>query len=311
MKNDTNIKSYLLLVIATIGWGASWPIAKILVSLAPPFTIGFFRFLVAVFCFLPIWMIYYRPLHYSWKTVKFFILMGLTGIFGYGVFFFTGLNYTTAAQGAIIAGVNPLTVSIVAHLMFKEKLQQSWQYFGFVVSFVGIFFVIGIQSVLEFRLDYLIGNILILFAMGCWGLYTGLSKKSMEDNSPFEVTAGAIFCGMILFAFGAVFEGFWALAAMTSVTFWVGIILLGVVVTFISFSFYSIAINDLGATRSSIFINLVPVFGTIFSVIFLHEEIYVTFIIGLLLVILGILLINLDYNNKSEKKDRIFNPLKK
>jgi drug/metabolite transporter (DMT)-like permease len=224
--------------------------------------------------------------------IIYFLMLGLTGAFGYGVFFFIGLKFTTAAQGAIIAGINPASVSIFAHLFFKEKLERKWQYVGFGISFLGIIFVIGIQSLLDFRINYLIGNLLILMAMGCWGLYTSISKKTMQTHSPFEATAGGVFFGMVFFGVGAITEEFWTLPGITSWTFWLGVITLGVFVTVVSFSCYSISVDSIGPTKSAIFINLVPIFGTIFSVFFLQEQIYWTFLVGLLLVIIGIFIIN-------------------
>ena len=111
-------------------WGGSWPSAKITVEIAPPMTIGFFRFLSASILFSILLFaaepeprrIFRRP------NFKILFLVGLTGIFGYGVLFLTGMRFTTAAQGAIIAGFNPATVSIVAHLYHKERLARKWQY---------------------------------------------------------------------------------------------------------------------------------------------------------------------------------------
>ena len=48
----------------------------------------------------------------------------------------------------------------------------------------------------------------------------------------------------------------------------------------------------LGATKAGGFINLVPVFGTIFSYLLLQDIIYWTFGVGLFLVVFGIIIIN-------------------
>lgn len=285
---------YFLMVIATIGWGLSWPIGKVLVGVAPPLTIGFFRFLIAFCCFLPVLFWKYSPIQYSRSSLKDFFLLGLTGAFGYGVFFLFGLKLTTAAQGAIIAGINPAIVSLLAHFFFQERLKRKWQYLGFGLSFFGIVFVIGIQFLLDFRIEYLIGNLLVLCAMGCWGLYTSISKKTMQEKyTAFEATAGGVFMGMILFGIGSIFEEFWMLPGLTSMTFWIGVLVLGVFVTFISFTLYFVSVDSIGPTRASIFINLVPIFGTLFSVVLLQEKILWTFVIGLLLVVAGIFIINL------------------
>ena len=294
VENRPVVFYYIFMVIATIGWGISWPIGKILVEISPPLTIGFFRFLIAFCCFLPVFFWKYSPKQYSRSSLRDFFLLGLTGAFGYGFFFFFGLKLTTAGQGAIIAGINPAIVSLLAHFFFQERLKRKWQYLGFGVSFVGIIFVIGIQSLLDFRIDYLLGNLLVLGAMGCWGLYTSISKKAMKENTDtaFEITAGGVFFGMVLFGIGATFEEFWTLPELTSMTFWIGVLILGVFVTFMSFTLYSVSVDSIGPTKAAIFINLVPIFGTLFSVILLQEKILWTFAIGLLLVVIGIFIIN-------------------
>jgi drug/metabolite transporter (DMT)-like permease len=294
MPSDT--KYYGMLILSTLFWGGSWVSAKILVSEieAPPFTIGFFRFLSASICFLVLMPIIGKKPHHVFikPNLKMIFLLGLTGIFGYGVFFLIGMQFTTAAQGAIIAGVNPATVSLFAHVVHGERLSEKWKYSGFVLSFTGIIFVVGVQSLLDFQMEYLIGNLIIFCAMLTWGLYSAIGKKAMNQMTPIEATASGVMVGAILFGIGACFESFWTLPIMLDPTFWIQAIFLGVFVTFIGFLFYFQGIEKLGATRTAVFINLVPVFGTLFSVLFLAELIYWTFIVGLALVISGITIIN-------------------
>jgi drug/metabolite transporter (DMT)-like permease len=234
-----------------------------------------------------------KPHHmFSRDNLKFIILLGLTGIFGYGMFFLIGMRFTTAAQGAIIAGANPATVSLFAHAIHRERLCQKWKYSGFVLSFTGIIFVVGIQALLDFQLEYLIGNLIIFCAMLTWGLYSAIGKKAMEKMAAIEATASGVMLGTVLFGIGACYESFWTLHVMLHPLFWIQVLFLGVFVTFIGFLFYFVGIEKLGATRTAVFINLVPVFGTILSVLFLHEPIFWTFLIGLILVIAGIMIIN-------------------
>ncbi len=229
---------------------------------------------------------------FSRSNLKWYILLGVTGIFGYGVFFLFGMGFTTAAQGALIAGLNPAFVSIFAHIIHKERLDQKWRYSGFLLAFLGIIFVIGIQVLLNFHIEYLVGNLLIVCAMLVWGLYSSIGKAAMKSISSMEVTAGGVFVGTILFGIGAVAEGFWALPAMYDWMFWANTLFLGIFVTFLGFLFYFDAINKLGATRTGVFINLVPIFGVLLSMLILGEVIHWTFFIGLALVIIGIVIIN-------------------
>ncbi|TFG29927.1 DMT family transporter [Candidatus Thorarchaeota archaeon] len=288
-------KYYAMLIIAMAFWGGSWVSAKFTVALAPPMTIGFFRFFIASILFLLLLLItepesrrFFRR-----ENLKLLFLVGLTGIFGYGVLFLTGMQFTTAAQGSIIAGFNPATVSIIAHLVHKERLKKKWQYTGFLLAFTGIIFVVGIQALIDFQIDYLIGNLIILGAMITWGLYSSVGKEAMKTMTPLEVNTGGALVGSVLFGIGALNEQVWALPALVNPFFWMNAIYLGVFVTVVGFLFYFIGINKLGATRAGGFINLVPVFGTLFSALFMPEDpIYWTFGVGLMLVVFGISIIN-------------------
>ena len=287
-----------MLIIAMAFWGGSWVSAKIIVGVAPPMTIGFFRFLIgAILFFLLMLLTSSRPLQiFRREHLPILFLVGLTGIYGYGVLFLTGMTLTTAAQGSIIAGFNPVTVSIFAHLIHRERLRKRWQYIGYVAAFVGVIFVVGIQSLLDFKMEYLLGNIIILGAMVTWGLYSSIGKEAMKTLSPLEVNAGGALVGTVLFGVGAVYEGFWALPAMTDPVFWMNALYLGGFVTFIGFLFYFISIKNIGASRAGGFINLVPVFGVLASALILPDEpIYWTFIVGLMLVMVGITLVNFPH----------------
>jgi drug/metabolite transporter (DMT)-like permease len=285
---------YVMLIIAMAFWGGSWPSAKIIVGIAPPMTIGFFRFLTASILFLVLlFATEPEPKRiFRRSNLKILFLVGMTGIFGYGVLFLTGMRFTTAAQGAIIAGFNPATVSLVAHIYHKERLSKRWQYIGFMIAFLGVIFVVGIQALLEFNIEYLIGNLIILVAMFTWGLYSSIGKEAMKSLSPLEVTAGGSIIGTVLFGIGAVTEEVWVLPALVDPIFWVNALYLGSCVTFIGFLFYFVSINKLGATKSGGFINLVPVFGTLFSFLIMNEIIYWTYSVGLVLVVMGIIIIN-------------------
>ncbi|MFW9844376.1 MAG: DMT family transporter [Candidatus Thorarchaeota archaeon] len=298
-------KYYAMLIIAMAFWGGSWVSAKFTVSLAPPMTIGFFRFFIASILFLIIILVaepesrrFFRR-----ENMKLLFLVGITGIFGYGVLFLVGMQFTTAAQGSIIAGFNPATVSIVAHIVHKERLKKKWQYIGFAFAFAGIIFVVGIQAIIDFQINYLIGNVIILGAMMTWGIYSSVGKEAMKTMSPLEVNTGGVLVGAIIFGIGALFEQIWTLPALVDPFFWMNTIYLGAFVTVVGFLFYFISIKELGATRAGGFINLVPVFGTFFSAIFMPEDpIYWTFGVGLLLVICGISIINFPINEEEFDK---------
>ncbi len=299
-------KYYILLTMAMAFWGLSWPISKLLVELTSQITIGFFRFFIASCIFVPVFLVLMKKENriYTRRFLLDISILGIIGIFGYGMLYLTGMKFTTASQGAMIAGIQPALISIIAYIFLKERLSKKWQYSGIVISFIGVIFIVGIRQIFEFNKEHLIGNIIVLIGFVFWSLYTTYGKTVMKKVSSFEVTAGATFVGMILFGISASIENNWSSLVNIKPFFWIGVCILGLLPTVLGFFFYFTAVSKIGATHTGIFINLVPIFGTIFSFLLIKgETIDWTFIVGLVLICVGVLVINFPKNlRKNESK---------
>jgi drug/metabolite transporter (DMT)-like permease len=296
------LKYYAFLVTAMIIWGGSWVAKDIAVSLAPPLTVGFFRFFIGSILFLLMMPLTGKPPHRRYKRaqLKILLMIGGIGVFGYELTELTGLTFTTAAQGAILDGFQPVTIGFFAYILLRESLPRRWQYGGFIFSFAGVVFVVGIQSVIQFRLDYLLGNLILILATCIWAAYSALGKAAMRTMSSLEMTAGGIMFGTVFFACGATAEQFWTLPAMSSSLFWTIVIILGVAMTFIAYLLYFDSVKNIGATRSGVFVSLIPISGTILSDIILQEAIYWTYLVGVIFVIIGIVIINYPVKDRHE-----------
>jgi len=290
-------------------WGASWVSIKILTSMASPMIIGFFRYSIAALFF--ILLLFSRGFSlrslFNSKTTKSLIAGGITGIFGFMFLSLMATRFTTAAQASIIAGLNPVSVSFFAYLIHKERLSAPWRYLGIAIAFAGIIFVVGVQSFLNFNLEYLIGNIIMIFAILSWGIYSTTGKTAMKTLTPAGATAGSILVGWAFFGFGAITEVGTMLPVLSEIGFWWNVIFLAVFSSFFGFLMYFESIKRIGAIKTSSFTSLIPVFGTITSIIILQEQIYWTFIVGLILVFIGILILNAP-DGKESSESMIIGP---
>lgn len=286
--------SYVLLTFTMLVWAGGWVSGKLVTTVVPPFTAGFIQYLPATILLLTVVSSRRSETghHYGRAEVKGFVLLGLTGFFGYSILFFVGVRLTTAAQGVIISGISPAAVSICAYALDKEVLESRWQYSGFILSFVGIIFVIGIQSLLDFEPSYMVGNLIVLASMFSWGLYSTIGKRVTQTVTALEAIAGAATTGTIMFSVGAVAEQFWSLPGLQSPLFWFNILYLGILGSFMGDTLYLQAVSRIGPTRTGVFLNLVPIFGVTLSALILNDPIYWTFIVGMVLIIAGILVIN-------------------
>ena len=66
----------------------------------------------------------------------------------------------------------------------------------------------------------------------------------------------------------------------------------GVFATVIAFVIFNQGIREIGPVKTGLFINLVPIFAVILSVVFLHESVTISLITGAVLVITGVYLTN-------------------
>ena len=295
-KKKSDVKYFLILIIAMFFWGLSWPISRISVGQATPFQVGFFRFLLASSIYLIIlWVTEKKNVFqkYSLRDMGKFALLGFLGVFSYGILFLIAMQFTTSSQGSVIAGINPSLLAIFAYIFFKEQLSPKWRYFGLIFSFFGAFLIIGVQAFIDFNAQHLIGNLLVVLAMLFWVSYSLYGKKVMDKFSSLEVTTWSSLFGMVVFGTGAVFEDQWALVPTLPADFWIGIVVLGLGTTVIGFFGYFYAIKHIGAVRSGVFINLVPVFGTLSSIVLIAKDpIPLTLWIGLIFISVGIFFIN-------------------
>ncbi len=309
MPLSSNGKYYITLIVSMFFWGASWVAIKILTSITSPMIIGFVRYSIASLLFLMLLITKgtsLRSLFFS-KTTRSLVAGGITGIFAFMYLGLIATRYTTAAQASIIAGLNPVSVSFFAYLIHKERLTSSWRYLGIAIAFAGIVFVVGVQSFLNFNFDFLLGNIIMIFAILSWGVYSTTGKTAMKVLSPEEATAGSIFIGWAIFSIGIIPESGLIIPVLFNFDFWWNVFFLAAFSSFFGFLMYFKAIEKIGAIRTSAFTSLIPVFGTITSIIILQEEIYWSFVVGLILVVTGILILNAP-DSKQPSESMILGP---
>ncbi|MFX1514495.1 MAG: DMT family transporter [Promethearchaeota archaeon] len=295
-KTDSGqMSDYILLVIAMFFWGGSWVAGKIASDLHAPLTAAFWRFFIASLVLIPIlWLIQNPSITFSRRDAPHYFFLGATGALCYNFFFLVGLRYTTASSGSLIAGANPILISVFAILFLGESLRL-YKVIGFLSGAIGVILVVGIDALEGTGWE---GNLLIFCAMIMWSTYSTRLKQLSERNSSLELTTYSCICGTVLLFPLALLEGNGELYKLTDemIAIWGGIIFLGVFATSVSFTLFNRSLEKLGNSRSAIFINLVPMFGTMLSILLLDETFTLLKVVGLIFVILGVITVNYQYD---------------
>jgi drug/metabolite transporter (DMT)-like permease len=259
----------------------------------PPWTMVFFRLLLAALCLLPFARTHYRDMATGLRT-RFLAIVLIGAALGFMQgFLFTGLSYTTAITASIVFSIWPITAIILAALVLDERVTP-WQAAGVVVCFGGVL-VIATQGDLEriVKLDFNVGDLWILGAVAGMSIYTVLLKKAKIDLPPLP---------LLVLVFG--------IAALSSAPFclwevfhdpriavdWHDIVVLayvGIVGGGLMFLLYNSGVAVLGAAEASVTFYLQAFFTAILAYLLLGEKLHLYHVAGIALIASGIVIVML------------------
>jgi len=284
---------YVKLLLTAVFWGGTFIAARVVAQNAGPFSASFLRFVIASLFLVFIIMKLEGGLpRLKRDQIIPIILLGMTGVFAYNVFFFLGLKTVTAGRASVIIAMNPIFIALFAHLLFKERL-SGINVTGILLCVTGAIVVISKGSPLALLRGGLgAGELYVLGCVASWVLYSLIGKSAMKDISPMAaVTYSCLIGGALLFA-PAWIEGLFADVAGYRMVDWLGIAYLGFFGSVLGFTWFYEGIQKIGASRASVFINFVPVSAVLLAFLLLREPLDISLITGGTMVIGGAYLTN-------------------
>ncbi|WP_109077923.1 DMT family transporter [Aggregatibacter kilianii] len=292
-----HLRIHLQLIGMAILWGASWPWGRVVAQAMPTFTASASRFFIAIFPLL-IWL-YAATRFKHVKTLRPAQWFGLfftavLGIFAYSTFFIWGLKYVPAGQAAVIVTTNPVFTMIFAIFLFNEKWNR-WVLLGMAVAISGPLIAITKGHPLQMLEALGFGQVLLICAMFCWVSYTLLARKVLQGiDSLTATTVSSVFGFLLLFIAALTLENTtdWRSVLTLSQSVWMSLIGLSLGATVLAYAWYFDGVKHLGAGNAAAYIVLIPIFGIIFSAIWLKEQVDSSLFIGGLLAVSGLALMH-------------------
>ncbi len=274
-------------------WGGTFIAGRALAGFVNPANSSFLRFAIATIALFFLTLISEGKITTPPKNKWFALfLLGLTGVFSYNVFFFNGLPHIGAGRASLIIALNPLVITIFATLFLKEPLNAK-QFTGILLSLCGAVFVISNghpASILSGSIDK--GEMAMMGCVASWAAYSLIGRAVLSSISPLVSVFYSSLIGTLLLLIPALQQDlFKALLSIRAID-WLSLAYLGICGTALGFSLYYYAIKKIGATRSGVFINLVPLFSIILSWLILGESINATVIIGGFILLAGVTITN-------------------
>ncbi|MBI9082826.1 MAG: DMT family transporter [Desulfobacterales bacterium] len=284
---------YLKLLLTAIFWGGTFIAGRTIAGDVGPYSAAFLRFTVAsIFLLVFVRRMEGRLPRLGRGQILPVVALGLTGVFAYNVFFFKGLHLIEAGRASLIIACNPIFISLLSALLFKEKL-NAVRISGILVSVSGAIVVIT-RGRLSALLDGSLGSG-ELFIFGCvasWVAYSLLGKTVMNRLSALSAVCYSSMIGGALLFFPACAEGLFHDAWYYSLKDWISLFYLGFFGTVLGFVWYYQGIQRIGPMKSSLFINFVPVSAILLAYGLLDEPITWSLLMGAVLVGSGVYLTN-------------------
>lgn len=284
---------YLKLFLTAIFWGGTFVAARIVAQHVGPYSASFLRFLTAsLFLLVMITLKEGRIPRLERHQVLPAILLGMTGVFAYNVFFFLGMKTIPAGRASLIVATNPVFIALLSAMIFRERLNTA-RVTGVFLCLTGAAIVISRGDLLAIFTGSLgWGEIYVLGCVASWVAYSLIGKVILKDFSPLAaVTYSCLIGGAALFI-PACMEGLPGLVGSLYPEDWIGIVYLGFFGTVLGFFWYYEGIRAIGPSRASVFINFVPVSGVFFGWLMLGETVNLSLLAGAVLVMAGVYLTN-------------------
>lgn len=277
------------MVLTTLFWAGAFIAGKLSVPFIPAFTLTFLRFFIATT------ILYFvvkskdkSNYKLTKKDIPIFLFTGIIGMFGYHVFFFTALKYTTAINSSLIGATNPIITTILCVIFLKDRITFK-RAIGIILSFLGVFLTItnaNLSTIHNLSLNK--GDLLMLIAVCMWAAYSVFSKKVIHKFSPLILTFYSfLFCTLFTFPF-ALYERPWLFVTKVPYSAFLAVVYMSIFASVVGYLVQQMSIKQIGPSKTSLFINLVPVFSIILSVTILKETISIVKVLTALLIITGV-----------------------
>jgi drug/metabolite transporter (DMT)-like permease len=282
------LKTLLWLLLLTFLWGGNFVATKISLDYMQPFMLAGVRFAIGAL-FIAIWGLFAKAELKPQKS-EIFPLLIMAILFSAQICTFNlGIKYTLAGRSSILMSMNPIFVAIFAHFFIPNDRLNLKKISGLILAFLGMIVVfrdnIGVDR------SQVIGDIIIISSALIVSVMTVYTKKLVQNINLYKLLLWQMVIGLIPF-FGLSFalEDF----SQDSVNFdlILSIFYQSVIVAGFSFILWTLLLKRHSASKLSVFIFTMPIFGVGLSALMLHDQITPYLIIGTALVASGIYIVN-------------------
>jgi drug/metabolite transporter (DMT)-like permease len=275
-------------VLATLVWSGNFIAGRVLRVSSSPAILVFWRCVLATLILLPFALPHLKK---AWPAVcanlKFLVIISILGITIPNIFIYAAARYSQTLNLSILSLTVPLFVIIMARIFFNEYLSLL-RVFGLFITIAGILLLLSMGDInILMNLHFEKGDLLIFCNTIPFAIYTLFMRKMPKGIN------GATFM-FIFIAFGGIFvipAAIWEACTdgyiIVSAELVFGLVYVSLGASVLGYAFWNMAVRYIGAAKTSIIYYLMPVFCGIEGLLLLDEQISLTQVFSMILIVAG------------------------
>jgi drug/metabolite transporter (DMT)-like permease len=281
-------RAYLQLLVTISVWGGTFTVARRAVDDVDPLALAAGRYLVGALVLLALVRTAgFRRL--GRRDLLLCAVMGASGVVGFNILTFAGLELALAGDAALIMPTVPTAVTIpLAVLVFHERFGR-WQAAGLALLALGEFFVFR-ETVFSESLDSdrLFGIGMFFCAAALWGIYTIAARalSGIMDGTHATFVAVWLALGPLLVVGGLPLGR--EVAGGVDGDFVLALGYMGALQVVVGLIWWFEGVEGIGAARAAMINALVPVVALVIAGIVLDEAVSLERAFGAALVVAGV-----------------------
>ncbi|MEW6258276.1 MAG: DMT family transporter [Thermodesulfobacteriota bacterium] len=293
---ETKWAPILMLIVPPLCWAGNVVLARSVIHSIPPIGLAFWRWTVAFGLMIPFAFRHIvKDLPLIQRNRRMLLVLSAFGIAAFNTLLYLAVHTTSAINCALIQTTMPAFILIITFVGFREK--TGWlQTVGVILCMFGAAVVVlrGDLKVL-LGMSFSRGDLLMLVAVVCYGVYTVLLPKRppIHPMTFLTVTFGigaSMLLPIYLWEHWTIQPMVWSLPTLNAVLY------VSVFPSIVAYFCWNRGTELIGANRSGLFINLVPIFAAVLSMLWLNEPPMPYHLIGMGLVFSGMMMVNLRPN---------------
>ena len=183
------------------------------------------------------------------------------------------LTTSSVISTSLMPSFAPSMIIIFSLIIYKSKISYL-QLIGVIVSFIGFINIIIRGDILNLgSLNFVVGDIWMLGCVSCWALYSSMIRKIPKGIDNLSFLFLIFFIGNIFVFPFFIFESFINQSfVINEQNGFLLVLYCGIGPALISYLLWIKAIKIIGANNSGLFLNLIPIFSSLISIVFLKER---------------------------------------